>query len=235
MSVIESGREAPRDRNSDRERERDRDTFSTIANDHQHSHRVLSGSVQGSRTSSLTRTDSRTESRGDYREGNVRYENNGHWRNNSNVSTDNYSDIPPAPTPVQRSYDYELSGNANDSGQTAIIPAPIPPPTVTVRSEFPTLTRSKVQQSLTCIVTVEVSERKHNHAEGVISASPTQQDQYPTSPVEVGPQHSFDRQDGAAPRGRTRDYEPEREEVLAGITEDLRLRVENWHGLDFSK
>ena len=36
----------------------------------------------------------------------------------------------------------------------------IPYPSVTVRSEFPTLTRSRHQQSLTCLVTIEVPEGK---------------------------------------------------------------------------
>lgn len=214
--------------------------MSTITNE-PHVNRVRSGSIQGSRTSSINRIESRTDIRHDYgdRDAHNRHEN-GHWRNPSSASGEPYAELSPVQTPVIRRFDYDTPAIQEVGPQAALpaIPSPIPPPIITVRSEFPALTRSKAQQSLTCIVTIEVPARKYNHAEGVNAVVASEQD--PTTGHDAASQYSVDRQQLEIPpptaaRVREREYDWEKEEILAGITENLRMRVENWHGLDFSR
>lgn len=102
---------------------------------------------------------------------------------------------------------------------------PIPPPLVTVRSEYPTLVRSKQSQTLTCLITIEVSEGKW---------SPDPEDLRSVPPL---PHHQEKEVVGPSspPGDDRRDWLVETPEELDEITEDLRLRVENWHGLDFSR
>ncbi|KAI0997969.1 hypothetical protein K3495_g10221 [Podosphaera aphanis] len=123
----------------------------------------------------------------------------------------------------------EIGGHGGISPGPIIIRNPIPPPSVSVRSELPTLNRSREQQTLTCLVTVEVKETnwRPNPADlrSVFPSSPIppQLDEQPSarppSPVYSTP-HSF-------------HVDPP--EVLEEITENLRTRVDNWHGLDFSR
>lgn len=124
-----------------------------------------------------------------------------------------------------RRHDYDVQ-----SMETSIIPRnfpknPIPAPTVTVRSEFPTLNRSRQQQSLTCLVTVEVVDGKWRPdpedirspslpAESVDSMSQPRSPARPNPPVDIPREHP---------------------DVLARVSEDLRTGVDNWHGLDFSR
>ena len=56
-----------------------------------------------------------------------------------------------------RRHDFDVqSMETSLSSPRGLLKSPIPAPTVTVRSEFPTLSRSRQQQSLTCLITVEV-------------------------------------------------------------------------------
>lgn len=103
---------------------------------------------------------------------------------------------------------------------------PIPPPTVTVRSEYPTLSRSRQQQSLTCLVTIEVPEGKWSPNLADLRGAPTP----PTS----HPENTFGSPKASEP-GRATDGALESPEALEEITEDLRTRVDNWHGLDFQR
>jgi hypothetical protein len=239
-----SGRETPRERDrGDRERDRgDKETISTTQQD-PYGNRASARSRQGSRTSSLNRGESRTGSRSEMGESATRHES-GHWRNNSNVSGGDYVDQPPppnAPPPVARRHEYDYHSMENEPNTRNSVSNPIPPPTLTVKSEFPTLSRSKVQQSLTCLITLDVTGGKwQNYAEdlpAVPSApTPTPYDQQypPPSPSGRSSQYSFERSDA---RSRERELEAEREQqdLLASITEELRNRVENWHGLDFNR
>lgn len=127
-----------------------------------------------------------------------------------------------------RRHDYDVQSMEADlsSPRTSITKNPIPAPTVTVRSEFPTLSRSRQQQSLTCLITVEVSDGKW---------TPDPDDLRSVPPIS-----SYPRDDG---HGRSRSPPPSRQpvwstesaELLEEITEDLRVRVDNWHGLDFQR
>ena len=246
VSVVET-REAPRDRERERERERERDRDRQrekerereLASPHYENYSTRTRSRQGSRTSSLNR-ESRGESRSDMRDSTGPRHENGHWRNNSGASAGEYPDPALAP-PTTRRHDYDVQSLESELSSRNSMASPIPPPIVTVKSEFPTITRSKAQQSLTCLVTVEVPDRKvqpiypEDSIPPVPALPPTYEQPYhPPSPTNRS-QYSFERE-GAGTRQRERDMEKEREnEVLAAITDDLRLRVENWHGLDFGR
>lgn len=127
-------------------------------------------------------------------------------------------------------YDVQSMETAISSPRASITKNPIPAPSVTVRSEYPTLTRSRQQQSLTCLVTIEVPEGKWRPDPADLRGAPVlpsmQQDSStssnnnrPTSPT----------------KSHQADWQTETPEVLEEITEDLRVRVDNWHGLDFQR
>ncbi|KAG8531454.1 uncharacterized protein KY384_003083 [Bacidia gigantensis] len=153
-----------------------------------------------------------------------------HSRNES-VNTggsDGYGE-PQAQASAGRRHDYDVQSmeTALSSPRTSLTKNPIPPPSVTVRSEFPTLTRSRQQQSLTCLVTIEVPEGKWRPDPADLRGAPVQasMQQEPTN---------FTRPKSPAQSQQT-EWQTESNEVLEEITEDLRVRVDNWHGLDFSR
>nr|POE59371.1 hypothetical protein CFP56_24640 [Quercus suber] len=105
---------------------------------------------------------------------------------------------------------------------------PIPAPTVTVRSEFPTITKSRQQQSLTCLVTVEVTDarwpmspqRSISHAPST-PESPHSRLRPPQSPVlkPVSPVDSVHQDDAELHR----------------VKDDLLQRMDHWHGMEYVK
>ncbi|EEH45908.2 uncharacterized protein PADG_02058 [Paracoccidioides brasiliensis Pb18] len=105
---------------------------------------------------------------------------------------------------------------------------PIPAPTVTVRSEFPTICRSRTQQALTCLVTVEVPGPDWGGYGGVFGGG---EEEVGGNGGGSGGGSGNANKQGA--RGLPVHYEAP--EVLEEITEQLRVRVENWHGLDFQR
>lgn len=83
---------------------------------------------------------------------------------------------------------------------------------------------------------MKVGERKHNYTEGVITASSGSYDQFQSrGPREQEHAQYYDRQEAIDAQAREREAQREREAALATITDELRLRVENWHGLDFNR
>jgi hypothetical protein len=128
-----------------------------------------------------------------------------------------------------RRHDYDVqSMETSLSSPRSSLKSPIPPPTVTVRSEFPTLSRSRQQQTLTCLITVEVTEGKWR---------PDPEDMrgaVPPVPSIASATGSFN---GGKSSSNAKQYETPYEptEVLDEVTEDLHARVDNWHGLDFSR
>lgn len=108
---------------------------------------------------------------------------------------------------------------------------PVPAPTVTVRSEYPTLSRSRQQQSLTCLVTIEVPEGKWSPDPADLRGAPV------LPPIQQEPNHTSAIRPGspASIRQQPNDWPFESSEHLAEVTEDLRVRVDNWHGLDFQR
>ena len=127
-----------------------------------------------------------------------------------------------------RRHDYDVqSMETSLSSPRTLLRSPIPPPTVTVRSEFPTLSRSRQQQSLTCLVTVEVVDGKWRpDPEDIRGAPPL--------PSIASATETFNRAKSPV-RSRPFDTPYESDEALDEITEDLHARVDNWHGLDFSR
>jgi hypothetical protein len=202
-----------------------------------------------SRQSSVVTQELRGESRSEMRGSSLRHgaaravpHESGHWRNDSNISGGDYSEpTQPIPAATVRRNDYDAQSMESElNARRPPVVNPIPPPTVTVKSEFPTISRSKDQQSLTCLVTLDVSEKGWRSYDDDITpvpllAQPYDQ-QYPPSSPTGRSQYSFDKSDGSSARQREREAEREREqEILVGITEELRQRVENWHGLDFNR
>jgi hypothetical protein len=132
-----------------------------------------------------------------------------------------------------RRHDYDVqSMETSLSSPHGHLKNPIPPPIVTVRSEFPTLSRSRQQQSLTCLVTVEVVEGKWRADPEDVRGAP------PLPSIASATENAYGRPKSPA-RSRQAAYDfdtpYESEEVLDEITEDLHSRVDNWHGLDFSR
>ncbi|KAK8036703.1 hypothetical protein PG993_008686 [Apiospora rasikravindrae] len=128
-----------------------------------------------------------------------------------------------------RRHDYDLQAMETTPGSPRTMTRnPIPPPTVTVRSEFPTINKSRQQQTLTCLVTVEVPDNKWRpDPEDLGSVAPMPQqrieDAFPQRPP------------SPARSNKPRFYPYEPPEVLEEMTENLRNRVDNWHGLDFNR
>ncbi|KAF2106911.1 Pleckstrin homology domain-containing protein [Lophiotrema nucula] len=128
-----------------------------------------------------------------------------------------------------RRHDYDVqSMETSLSSPRSLLKSPIPPPTVTVRSEFPTLSRSRQQQSLTCLVTVEVVDGKWR-------PDPEDMRGAPPLPSIANTVESYGQQKSPARNNRPYDSMYESPEQLAEVTEDLHSRVDNWHGLDFSR
>jgi hypothetical protein len=174
------------------------------------------------RTRSITQQSDRTGALGS-----IRHARNGSEATNPMSTTD----FAESQGTIARRHDYDVQSMETSLGspRAIVVKNPIPPPTVTVRSEFPTLTRSRQQQSLTCLITVEVSEAKwrpgHNAETGSIPTLP------PGSSNDFGGLTS-----PPPPHRRSNNSQGmESPEELERITEELHSRVDNWHGLDFSR
>lgn len=129
--------------------------------------------------------------------------------------------------PLRRhEYDVQSMESSLISPRSSVTKNPIPPPTVSVRSEFPTLYRSRHQQTLTCLVTVEVPANKWSPDPGDLRSGP------PTSTLR--PEDTYARPPSPA-QSAPRVCPYEQPEVLEEITQNLRGRVDNWHGLDFNR
>lgn len=126
-----------------------------------------------------------------------------------------------------RRHDYDVQAMESDlSPRSGAIKNPIPAPIVTVRSEFPTLNRSRQQQPLTCVVTVEVPDGHWRPDMDDLRFTPLNAQLPPEdvySPIRSPTVNS------------SRSTPAESRENLDEIAEDLRLRVENWHGLEFQR
>jgi hypothetical protein len=151
-----------------------------------------------------------------------------HVRSGSNVTAGYSGSEYPEPHPggVGRRHDFDLqSMEASVSNTRGLAANPIPPPMVTVRSEFPTLSRSRQQQSLTCLVTVEVSEANWQPSLGEgNSLSPG-----------AGATSDFGGLRSPPPPPAYVATLQETPEELERITDELQHRVENWHGLDVTR
>jgi hypothetical protein len=111
---------------------------------------------------------------------------------------------------------------------------PIPAPSVTVRSEFPTLTKSRQQQSLTCLITVEVVDGKWLPNPDDLRSPPpagTAAEAYPNPKPPKPPTRSISEPVQVPPV----DSVHEDLHALDNVKEELYHRVDNWHGLDFAR
>lgn len=125
-----------------------------------------------------------------------------------------------------RRHDYDVQSMESDRSHRTSTKNPIPAPTVTIRSEFPTLNRSRQQQPLACLVTVEIPEGNWRpDAEDLerttAGQSPPRDDPYGSTRLST------------APEPRPMQLEPQ--ENFDEIAEELRMRVDNWHGLEFQR
>ncbi|KAI1431422.1 von Willebrand factor type A domain-containing protein [Xylaria sp. CBS 124048] len=160
--------------------------------------------------------------------------NRGHIRNDSDAtgivsSAGGSTTTRSALSPNNHDYDWQAVEMTPGSPRAATR-NPIPAPSVVVRSEYPTMNRSRQQQTLTCLVTVEVADNKWRpDPEDLGLTSPTPQ----MPPVEevFTPQKPPSPPRNAQPR-----FVPyEAPAVLEEMSEILRNRVDNWHGLDFNR
>lgn len=128
-----------------------------------------------------------------------------------------------------RRHDYDLQAmETTPASPRPITRNPIPAPLVTVRSEFPTINKSRQQQTLACLVTIEVPDNKWRPDPedlGSVAPVPPQriEDAFPQRPP------------SPARSNKPRFHPYESPEVLEEMTERLRNRVDNWHGLDFNR
>ncbi|CAG8977100.1 hypothetical protein HYALB_00011345 [Hymenoscyphus albidus] len=154
----------------------------------------------------------------------------GHRRNDSEMTGTNssvgYSETAASAPSRRHDYDVQSMEASIASPRASVSRNPIPPPSVSVRSEFPTLNRSRQQQTLTCLVTVEIPDNKWRPDPDDLRATP------PTPTAR--PEDTYARPPSPA-QSAPRFYPYESPEVLDEITEGLRMRVENWHGLDFNR
>lgn len=169
---------------------------------------------------------------------NVYQPSGAHGRNVSNdtavVSTTDYAETQHTNATSGRRHDYDVqSMESSLSNPRYTARNPIPSPTVTVRSEFPTLSKSRHQQSLTCLVTVEVVDGKWQpnpedlrHPPPVPATIP--EEEY--EPVKPQPKSQT-----APQKNRPVDSVHEDVQALENVKEELYRRCENWHGLDFQR
>lgn len=150
-----------------------------------------------------------------------------HRRSNSQdtsqLSSNGYAETAQSGPPRRHEYDVQ-SIDSSMSPRASFTRSPAPSPNISIRSEFPTLNRSSAQQTLTCLVTIEVPDQKRRP--------------YVDSP-RIPPVPAIPQDDYACPpspaKSVPRSHPYESPEVLEEMMESLRNRVDNWHGLDFSR
>ncbi|KAL7946267.1 hypothetical protein V8C42DRAFT_29953 [Trichoderma barbatum] len=163
-----------------------------------------------------------------------RYGSVRHARNDSTgmASSNGYPETAQSGSQWRHDYDVQTM-ETTPSSPRAATRNPIPPPIVTVRSEFPTISRSRQQQTLTCLVTIEVPDNKWRPDPEDIG-SPVQSQ----LAVNPGVTEAAPRAVSPAPTptpNAPRFHPYESPEVLEEMTENLRSRVDNWHGLEFNR
>jgi len=152
-----------------------------------------------------------------------------HTRNDSEATgagSVGYPETATSGPPRRHDYDVQSMESNLVSPRASVTRNPIPSPAVSIRSEFPTLNRSRQQQTLTCLITIEIPDNKWRPDPDDLRISP---------PVPIiRPEDTYARPPSPA-QSAPRFYPYESPEVLDEITESLRTRVENWHGLDFNR
>lgn len=152
-----------------------------------------------------------------------------HSRNDSGTNASSAAEFEQTPHPRKHDYDLHAMETTVPNAQLNDSKNSIPAPSVTVRSEFPTLTRSRQQQSLACLVTIEVPEGRWQASYEDLQNTPP----VPPLPAEQPNARAQQRRQEGPPPAVQVPYESP--EVLEEITEELRIRVDNWHGLEFQR
>jgi len=154
----------------------------------------------------------------------------GHGRNMSGdtgmMSTTDYAE-----THNTRRHDYDVQSMETRLSGRLATKNPIPAPTVTVRSEFPTLSKSRQQQSLTCLVTVEVVDGKWQANAEDMRAASSHQSGHDEPPRKA---KSFQSQESHRPIDSVHEQYTHKENLEA-VKAELFRRVDVWHGLDISR
>lgn len=158
-----------------------------------------------------------------------------HGRNESGdtgvVSTNDYAETHQA---SGRRHDYDVqSMETSLSNPRHVARNPIPPPIVTVRSEFPTLSKARQQQSLTCLITVEVVDGKWQPNPEDLRSPPPVPPTIPEEPREQRKSHSA--QPPVQKLRQPVDSVHEDTQALEDVKDELYKRMDNWHGLDFAR
>lgn len=166
-----------------------------------------------------------------------------HRRNDSEAtgaaSSGGYPETMQSGPPRRHDYDVQMMETTPTSPRAGTR-NPIPAPIVTVRSEFPTISKSREQQSLTCLVTIEVPDKNWRPDPEDIGGAPAPSSQSAVAPSVTTPgrfEEAFNRERSPErpPPASRKFYPYESAEVLEEMTDNLRTRVENWHGLDFGR
>lgn len=150
------------------------------------------------------------------------------------ASSGGYPETTQSGPPRRHDYDVQAMETSIASPRTATR-NPIPAPTVTVKSEFPTINRSQQQQTLTCLVTIEVPDSQWRPDPEDLQAVPPLPQLRPEETYAAAAAATAAAAPPSPARVAPRFYPYESPEVLQEMTNNLRNRVENWHGLDFSR
>lgn len=143
------------------------------------------------------------------------------------------ADYPESQHGTGRRHDYDVqSMETTLSSPRHVARNPIPAPTVTIRSEFPTLSKSRQQQSLTCLITVEVVDGKWQPNMDDLRGPPPVPGSIPEEAYEQ-PRRESKRQESR--EKRQVDSVHEDIHAMQLVKEELYARCENWHGLDFQR
>lgn len=135
-----------------------------------------------------------------------------------------------------RRHDYDVqSMETSVSSPRNTARNPIPAPTVTVRSEFPTLSKSRQQQSLTCLVTVEMVEGKWQPNPEDLRHPPPVPATIPEEVYEETKPQSTSHHTPKSSRAIGSMHDSVHDDALEQVKEELYKRCENWHGLDFQR
>ncbi|KAJ8610971.1 hypothetical protein MRB53_038184 [Persea americana] len=120
----------------------------------------------------------------------------------------------------------QISSTSSTPPVPAFLSSPIPPPIISLRSEYPSIQRSTKQQNLTCLVTVEVPQQKWLAHAQQLHLLPS------TEPEVPAPADSAIGSTAGDSEGKPQVLSAD---AAAATAEALRSCVDNWHGLDFSK
>ncbi|KAA8563934.1 hypothetical protein EYC84_011940 [Monilinia fructicola] len=210
-------------------------TFRAVSASDQSARSTPTPTTWETQTDTHTRDNSRENgSNRDSRESRERMDRYGqpsrmsHQRNDSGnaPSSVGYPETAISGPPRRHDYDVQAMESNIMSPRASVSRNPIPAPVVSIRSEFPTLNRSRQQQTLTCLITIEVPDNKWRPDPDDIRSAPPLPN--------IRPEDTYARPPSPA-QSAPRFYPYESSEVLDEITDGLRNRVDNWHGLDFNR